>query len=115
MKIFAVASNTAVLLVTVLMAAPVFSQPHSDHGHVRAQTEPLTALTDGEVRRVDIATGKVTIKHGEIKSLEMPPMTMVFTAVEPGMLSGLKVGDKIRFEVEQHQGRMIVTRIVPPS
>jgi len=43
----------------------------------------------------------------------MPPMTMVFTAAEPGLLNNLKVGDKIRFVVEQQQGKLIVTRIVP--
>jgi len=70
-------------------------------------------LTDGEVRRIDAAASKLTIKHGEIKHLDMPPMTMVFTAAEPGLLNNLKVGDKIRFVVEQQQGKLIVTRIVP--
>lgn len=62
-------------------------------------------LTDGEVRRIDAAASKLTIKHGEIKHLDMPPMTMVFTAAEPGLLNNLKVGDKIRFVVEPTAGQ----------
>ena len=108
--------NLAVLSLVALMATgPTWAQAQHDHAHGATPTAPATAdeLADGEVRRIDTSTQKVTIKHGEIKSLDMPPMTMVFTAAEPGLLSNLKVGDKIRFAVEQQQGKMTVTRIVP--
>lgn len=59
--------------------------------------------------------GKVTIKHGEIKNLDMPPMTMVFTMAEPSMLTNLKAGDKVRFVVEQQNGKMVITQITPAS
>ncbi len=59
--------------------------------------------------------GKVTIKHGEIKNLDMPPMTMVFTMADPSMLTNLKVGDKVRFVVEQQNGKMVITQITPAS
>lgn len=109
--------TTTLSLAALMALGPVFAQPHSDHGHAQTQATPAAAndLTDGEVRRIDAAAGKVTIKHGEIKSLDMPPMTMVFTVAESGLLNNLKVGDKIRFVVEQQQGKMVVTRIVPAS
>lgn len=74
---------------------------------------PAATLADGEVRRVDREQGKVTIKHGEIRNLEMPPMTMVFRAKDPSMLDRLKQGDKIRFTAEQVNGAYTVTRIEP--
>ena len=33
--------------------------------------------TEGEVRKVDKAAGKITVKHGPIANLDMPGMTMV--------------------------------------
>lgn len=72
-----------------------------------------TDLTDGEVRRVDVANKKVTIKHAEIKSIAMPAMTMVFQVRDPVLLDKLKVGDKVRFAVEQANGAMVVTQLQP--
>ncbi|HEY5634900.1 MAG TPA: copper-binding protein [Burkholderiaceae bacterium] len=71
------------------------------------------ALADGEVRRIDRAQGKVTLKHGEISNLQMPPMTMVFRAKDPAVLDRLKVGDKVRFAADQIDGAFTVTRIEP--
>jgi len=70
-------------------------------------------LTDGEVRKVDKETGKVTIRHGEIKHLEMPPMTMVFLAKDKSMLDQVKAGDKVRFMTIHENGQMIVTDLQP--
>ena len=70
-----------------------------------------TAMTDGEVRKIDKDARKITIKHGEIKNLGMPPMTMVFQVKDPAMLDKVKQGDKVRFHVEQESGAMVVTSI----
>ena len=69
------------------------------------------AMTDGEIRKIDKDAGKMTIKHGEIKHMDMPPMTMVFAAGDKAMLDRVKVGDKVRFVVVQDKGRMVVTEI----
>ncbi|BDU56193.1 MULTISPECIES: copper-binding protein [unclassified Limnohabitans] len=71
------------------------------------------SLTDGEVKKVDLEAGKVTIKHGEIKHLEMPSMTMVFTAKDKRLLTSIKPGEKIKFMVVSEGGKMIVTDIQP--
>ncbi len=71
------------------------------------------SMTDGEVRKVDRETGKVTIKHGDIKHLDMPGMTMVFTAKDKGLLANLKPGDKVRFMVVNEGGKMVITDLQP--
>lgn len=78
-----------------------------------AEAAAAVPLTDGEIRKIDPETGKLTIRHGEIKNLEMPAMTMVFTAKDKAMLDGLKAGDKVKFAVIREDGRMVVIRIEP--
>ena len=70
-------------------------------------------MTEGEVRKVDADTRKVTLKHGEIKNLGMPGMTMVFQVKDPAVLATLKAGDKVRFRAEKTGGALVVTDIQP--
>ena len=67
--------------------------------------------TEGEVKKVDAAQGKVTIKHGEIKNLDMPAMTMVFRARPVTLLDGLQPGDQIDFSADKVDGQYGVTAI----
>jgi len=69
------------------------------------------ATAEGEVRKVDKEAGKLTLKHGEIKSLDMPPMTMVFNVRDKAVLDRLKAGDKVRFKAVNEAGKYIVTDI----
>lgn len=71
------------------------------------------AMTDGEVRKVDKENKKITLKHGEIKNLEMPGMTMVFQVKDPAMLDMVKAGDKVMFKAEKAGGALVVTEIQP--
>jgi Cu/Ag efflux protein CusF len=73
------------------------------------------ALTDGEVKKIDKDAGKITIKHGPIKNLDMPAMTMVFRARDVAMLDQVKPGDKIKFEVDKVKGAYTVLRIEPAT
>ncbi len=68
-------------------------------------------LTDGEVRKVDKEAGKLTLRHAEIKSLEMPGMTMVFVVKDKAILDKLQAGDKIRFAAVNDGGMFTVTEI----
>ena len=68
-------------------------------------------LAEGEVRRVDKAGGKISLKHGEIKNLDMPPMSMVFQVKEPAQLDTLQVGQKVRFQAVQDKGAYWVVKI----
>lgn len=69
------------------------------------------ALADGEIRRVDLANRKLTIRHGPLAALDMPPMTMVFGVREGIALDALQPGGKIRFEAGKVDGKYIVLRI----
>jgi Cu(I)/Ag(I) efflux system protein CusF len=69
--------------------------------------------TQAEIRRVDIANKRMTLKHGEIKSLDMPPMTMVFYVDDVALLQGLKEGDSVRVRVRLEGKRYMVTAVSP--
>lgn len=66
---------------------------------------------DGEVKKIDKAQGRITLKHGEIKNLDMPPMTMVFRVADPKMLDSVAVGDKVRFAADKVGGNYTVTTL----
>lgn len=70
-------------------------------------------LTSGEIRKVDKDNRKITIRHDEIKNLDMPGMTMVFRVSDPALLDRVKTGDKVRFRAEKAGGAFVVTDIVP--
>ncbi len=69
------------------------------------------ALTPGEVVKVDKGAGKVTLKHEELKNLDMPAMTMNFRVTDPAMLDSLAVGQKVRFAAEKVNGQYTVVRL----
>ena len=71
------------------------------------------AMADGEVRKVDKDNKKITLKHGEIKSLDMPPMTMVFQVSDAALLDKVKPGDKVQFNAIEQGGKLTVTDIKP--
>ena len=87
-------------LVTLLTAATL---------SLAAWAQPV----DGEVKKIDKAQGKVTLKHGEIKNLDMPAMTMVFRVKDAKMLDGLAEGAKVKFAAEKVDGQYTVTDIRP--
>lgn len=68
-------------------------------------------LSEGEITRWDARTLKVTLRHGEIKNLGMPPMTMVFRVNDASMLAPFRPGDKVRFRVEQKSTGYFITRM----
>lgn len=68
-------------------------------------------MTDGEVRKVDKEAKKITIKHSEIKNLDMPGMTMLFQVKDPAMLDRVKPGDKVKFKAEMVGGGIVLTEI----
>ena len=80
-------------------------------GTVTAWAQSATDMTSGEVRKIDKDASKITIKHGEIKNLEMPPMTMVFTIKDPALLEKVKPGDTVKFNVIKEDGKMVITDI----
>jgi Cu(I)/Ag(I) efflux system periplasmic protein CusF len=105
----------------LLGASPVFAASHAGAPIAKdaakkeaAAPMPASAsadLADGEVRKVDKENKKITLKHGLIKSLDMPGMTMVFQVKDAAMLDNLKAGDKVKFKAEQAGSAIVVTDI----
>ena len=101
----------AMLSLAALMPLSATAQATGDAGKPAAMA--AASMTDGEVRKIDKDAGKITIKHGDIKHLEMPGMTMVFAAKDKALLDKVQVGDRIRFMVISEGGKMVVTAIEP--
>lgn len=68
-------------------------------------------FTKGVVKKVDLKAKKVTVIHEELKSLEMPAMTMVFRTANDEMLASLKDGQTIEFVVDRVNGKLTITEI----
>ena len=69
-------------------------------------------MVNGQVTKIDESAGKITLKHGPIKKLDMNEgMTMVFRVQDPAMLKQVKVGDKVRFDADRINGQFTVTKI----
>lgn len=68
-------------------------------------------MTDGVIRKIDLKKAKVTIKHGEIINLDMPPMSMVFTVKDATLLEGIAKGDKVKFVAIEEGGKLFITDI----
>ena len=94
-------------LAATLIAAPAVAGNHAPGAQAPA------ALSAGEIRKVDKDAGKVTIRHGPLANLDMPPMTMVFRVKERAMLDNVKAGDPIRFRAERVEGTYTVTELQP--
>jgi Cu(I)/Ag(I) efflux system periplasmic protein CusF len=104
---------TACIAFAALAAGSAAAQMHHAQPaapFVVAQA-PSAPLADGEVRKIDKDAGKITLKHGPIKSLDMPPMTMVFQVRDRALLDKVKAGDKVKFATEEKAGAYIVTAI----
>lgn len=105
-----------ILAITALsmgIMLPMSSMAQMAVDHSKSGAPMAVSMTEGEIRKVDMDAGKVTIKHGDIKHLEMPGMTMVFTAKDKSILSNLKPGEKVEFMVVQESGKFFVTEIKP--
>ena len=97
----------------VALATPALAQQKAkDHSTQHQSAAASTAdMTEGEIRKVDKDAKKLTIRHGEIKNLDMPPMTMVFVAKQPILLKSLAPGDTVEFEAFEASGQYLVGKI----
>ncbi|HYD81863.1 MAG TPA: copper-binding protein [Paucimonas sp.] len=99
------------IIVAAALGWPAVPYVFANDAHRPPAAEAAAATNDGEVKKIDKAAGKITIKHGPLASLDMPPMTMVFRVQEPGMLDKVKAGDKIKFVAQRVDGVIMVTRL----
>ena len=105
----------AALLAGVTSASTVYAAAHTGapmsmgDSKKEVTSSASTDMTEGVIRKVDMDSKKITIKHGDIKNLDMTAMTMVFQVKNPAMLEQVKAGDKIRFKAEKLNGAIVVT------
>lgn len=113
----------AALVVLGTAALPAHAQEHSHEGHdqpMEAAEAPAPSSQDwipAEVRRIDIPQQKLTLKHGDIRHLDMPGMTMPFK-LAPGVasaaqLSAIKTGDRLEVRIESQQGQLTIVELRP--
>ncbi|MEQ1591393.1 MAG: copper-binding protein [Thiobacillaceae bacterium] len=97
------------LSLSLTLGSPVWAdpQPASHDG----TAEHAAMLTQGVVKKVDKAAGKMTIKHGPLENLGMPGMTMVFRVQDASWLGKVKPGDNIRFHADMVNGVLTVTEL----
>lgn len=104
--------TSLILSLLVAMAAPLAGAAENQAAATsQGEAASGSGMTDGEVKKIDKTTGKITLKHGDIANLDMPGMTMVFRAKDPAMLDKVKVGDKVRFRAEKAEGAIAVTEL----
>ena len=122
LKLVAVVS--AVLLSPLAPSTAWASGDHNDKHHAKPAVEKIAgdvtntanatnaaSMADGEVRKIDKDTKKITLKHGELKNLEMPAMTMVFQVKDAALLDKVMVGDKVKFKAEKVSAGYAVSEI----
>ena len=99
--------------ISLLLAVPTaFAQSAIPSASPAAKPTPaMTEMVEGEVRKVDKEARKITLRHGEIKQLDMPAMTMVFQVKDPSLLDKVKAGDKVKFKAEGSGGALTISEI----
>ena len=100
----------ATFMLTAFSSTIAQSHDHENHAPIAVAGQE-TAMSEGEVKKVDKDTGRLTIKHGPLENLGMPGMTMVFGVKDASTLDTLKTGDRIKFVAEKLEGRYVVTQL----
>ncbi len=112
-------SRPVALALGVFFFTGAFAQTH-DHGNMGSmQMAGVTSsaaakageMADGEIKKVDLKAQTILLKHGPIKSPEMPPMTMAYPVKNAALLDKIKPGDKIRFRAEMSGNALVITAI----
>lgn len=110
MKAFNTTLQAVIVAAACLAGAPALAQ-HAGHEHGKQVAGAAADTTEAEVRKVDKAARKMTLKHGELKNLGMGPMTMVFRVKDAALLDKVKAGDRARVTIENVDSALTVTAI----
>jgi Cu/Ag efflux protein CusF len=105
--------SSLVLIAALAAAGTLYAQNTATSAKAVAPARPKSTmpLVEGEIRKLDAVTGLIVLKHGDIPNLGMPAMTMGFQVADKKMLSGLKAGDKVRFQAEMIKDTATVTEL----
>ena len=109
--------TTLALGMSLTFGVPAWAEgQHGGHSHDGAMSQAAmpamnATLSDGQVKKIDKAQGKITLKHGPLENMGMPGMTMVFRVQDSSMLDQFKQGDNVRFHAEKMNGALTVIRL----
>ena len=106
---------STIAFAAILFAAAALASAQ-DHAHASQDTQTAAQaataeLVDGEVKKIDKEAGKMTLRHGELKHLNMPAMSMVFRVKDAAMLDQVKAGDKVRFAADRVNGAVTIVEL----
>jgi Cu(I)/Ag(I) efflux system periplasmic protein CusF len=107
-------NTTSLIIFAALLCGASISHAasHATAPAMEAKKEMAASATlplvDAEIRKIDLENKKITLKHGEIKNLDMPGMTMVFQVKDAAMLEKVKAGDKVKFTADKVNGAFTV-------
>ncbi len=104
----------SLLIITALLTGTSMSYAASHAAAPAAGASTMASalpMVSAEVRKVDLENKKINLKHGEIKNLDMPGMTMVFQVKNVTMLENIKAGDKVMFTADKVDGAFMVMSI----
>ncbi|MEW6597451.1 MAG: copper-binding protein [Pseudomonadota bacterium] len=104
------AAMASLALVGAAAAQPMHDMPGMNHA---APLPAKSGLATGVIRGLQPDKNTVTIEHTPIDAFGWPGMTMGFKVKSSKLLTGLKVGDKIRFEVEMLDHKAVITKLTP--
>ncbi len=110
----AISTLTLAIVISAASSAAFAQDSHAGHGAHAGHAAAAAAaaeLTDGEVKKIDKDAGKITLRHGEIKNLNMAAMTMVLRVKDAAMLDEVQVGDKVRFAADRVNGALTVVQL----
>lgn len=114
MKSLNVLIPMTVFVLSFSASSGAIAQANMDRGKtgdMKMEQSAAVEMSDGVVRKVDKDAKKITIKHGPIKNLDMPGMTMVFQVKDAAMLDKVQKDDKVKFKVAMSGSAMVVTEM----
>lgn len=92
---------------------PSLAQPPAIQRVVETKPAAWPAFyAKGEVKKIDVERGVITLKHGPIEHMGMPDMTMAFHLADPDQIAGLKVGDQVQFRIEKIAGTLVAVELI---
>jgi len=103
---------SALTLTGAARAADDMAGMKMDGGTLGAATQDNSALTDAVIKKIDPATGLVTLQHAEMKNVGMSAMTMAYKAKDAAMLKQAKEGEKVKVRVENIDGTLIIVKLI---
>ncbi len=98
---------------TLILTLTLAFAPITAHAGEREASTKQVELpwVQAEVKKVDVAGGRITLRHGDIPNLDMPGMTMAFRVADPKMLDTVKPGDAVRVAIEKRKGQLVIVRM----